>query len=279
MWKLKHTQTNSDSDRQKNCKAWGEVCDKCKKTNHFSSQCRSSPKSNTVVATMDTPAPLDNSEVGGITGYIFGIHDATRREEQQQIWDMHPTMQPSTMEDLVPVMAALREHGPVTSLPLPHYVHDSISGWLPTRPRSSPTIPVQFQINMSAYAHLRVPMPKTSRGHHPGHSSKRDSVPDSGAELTVLPHSTLHTMSIKEDSTFPIMTQVTGANSSPIMVEGAILVTLTTTNPKTEETRTSKQLAYISSHVQKPYLRLNCCIDLGILPSSFPEVGTYTPPD
>ena len=122
-------------------------------------------------------------------------------------------------------------------------------------------------------------MPKTSRGHHPGHSSKRDSVPDSGAELTVLPRSKLQTMSIKEDSTFPVMTQVNGANSSPIMVEGAILVTVTASNPKTGETRTSKQLAYISSHVQKPYLRLSCCIDLGILPASFPEVGTYTPPD
>ena len=57
---------------------------------------------------METPAALDNSEVGGITGYIFGIHDATRTEQQQQIWDMQPTMQPSTMEDLIPVMAALR---------------------------------------------------------------------------------------------------------------------------------------------------------------------------
>jgi hypothetical protein len=51
---------------------------------------------------------------------------------------MQPTMQPTTMEELLPVMAALREHDPVTSLPLPHYVHDSISGWLPTRPKISP---------------------------------------------------------------------------------------------------------------------------------------------
>ena len=81
-------QTNSDFDIQKMCKAWGKVCDKCKKTNNFSSQCYSSPKSNT----KETPALQDNSEVGGITGYIFGIHDATRTEHQQQIWDMQPTM-------------------------------------------------------------------------------------------------------------------------------------------------------------------------------------------
>ena len=35
-------------------------------------------------------------------------HDATRTEQQQQIWDMQSTMQPSTMEDLIPLMAALR---------------------------------------------------------------------------------------------------------------------------------------------------------------------------
>ena len=64
------------------------------------------------------------------------------------------------------------------------------------------------------------------------------------------------------------MTQVNGANSSPITVNGTILVTVTATNPKTGESRRSKQLAYISSCVQKPYL--SCCIDLGILPASFP---------
>jgi hypothetical protein len=69
------------------------------------------------------------------------------------------------------------------------------------------------------------------------------------------------------------MTQINGANTSPITVDGAILVTVTATNPTTGVSRTSKQLAYISSLVQKPYLSLSCCIDLGILPASFPEIG------
>jgi hypothetical protein len=141
--------------------------------------------------------------VAGITGYIFCLHDASRAEQQQHAWDIQATMQPSTMEDLLPMLAALREHGPVTSLPLPHYVHDSIAGWLPTRPRSSPTLPVQFRIDRSAYAQLQVPLPRMSLGRHPGHSGHRDSVPDSDAEVTILPQSTLQAMSIKEDTTFP----------------------------------------------------------------------------
>ena len=122
-------------------------------------------------------------------------------------------------------------------------------------------------------------MPRMYQSHHPGRSGNCDSVPDSGAELTIIPRSTVRAMSIKEDTTFPVMTKVNGANSSPITVDGAILVTISATNPKTGVTRTSRQLAYISSLVQKPYLSLACCIDLGIIPTSFPEIGVFSQPD
>ena len=77
------------------CARWGKVCDKC------SSQCRSAPKSNTVVATVETPTAQDTSEVGSITGYIFGLHDATRTGRQQQIWDMQATMQLCSGEEVM----------------------------------------------------------------------------------------------------------------------------------------------------------------------------------
>jgi hypothetical protein len=71
--KKRHTQNNSETDRQKMCRAWGKVCDTCKKPNHLSPQCHSTPKQSTVVATMEqAPAVQDNTEVASITGYIFG---------------------------------------------------------------------------------------------------------------------------------------------------------------------------------------------------------------
>ena len=144
---------------------------------------------------------------------------------------------------------------------------------MPTRPRDSPTLPVQFIIDRPAYSQLQVPIPRLSQGQHPGRSGPRDSVADSGAELTVLPHTVLAAMSIKEDSIFPVMTRVNGANSSLILVNCAILITVTATNPKTGESRKSRQLTYISHLVQKPYLSFACVVDLGLLPVNFPEVG------
>ena len=71
-----------------------------------------------MVATMEqAPTVQENTKVATITGYIFGLHNASRADQQQQAWDMQGTMQPSNMEDLILVMAALREYGPVTSLP------------------------------------------------------------------------------------------------------------------------------------------------------------------
>jgi len=49
-------------------------------------------------------------------------------------------------------------------------VQDSVAGWLPTRPKDSPTLPVQFSVDRPAYAQLRVPLPKFSNSKHPGRS-------------------------------------------------------------------------------------------------------------
>lgn len=42
----KHGATNSSAERQKSCRAWGKTCQKCQKTNHLASVCRSKPTKN-----------------------------------------------------------------------------------------------------------------------------------------------------------------------------------------------------------------------------------------
>ena len=62
------------------------------------------------------------------------------------------------------------------------------------------------------------------------------------------------------------------------MVTGGILLKITAQNTQTGAVRHSKQLAYVSSHVSVPYLSLTACIDLGLVPASFPEVGSSDVP-
>ena len=168
----------------------------------------------------------------------------------------------------------------MTTLPLPHHVHDVVSGWHPTRPRDSPTIMVTFSVDKRSYAELGLNPPKyLQSAHNPGRSSSKPAVADTGAQLTVVPYSLLANLKIKPDTIFPLDTSINGASEVPIMVDGGILLRVTAFDTKTSTVKHSLQLAYVSRHVRVPYLSLNACIDLGLVPADFPSVGSCDTPD
>ena len=165
--------------------------------------------------------------------------------------------------------------GPATTLPLPHHGHDTLSGWLPTRPRDSPTIMVQFFVDRSAYASLCVNMPRFStRGQNPGRSNTKPAISDTGAQLTVIPCSLLENLKTTPETIFPVQTKVNGASDVPILVQGGVLLTVTARNTITGAIRHTRQLCYVSNHVQVTYLSLSACIDLGTVPANFPAIGS-----
>ena len=187
---------------------------------------------------------------------------------------------PTGFGDLRTILATLQHNhhsqGPITTIPIPHHVHDIISGWHATKPANSPTTPLQICLDRKAYTELSVPIP---RMHHnrskPGRCDNKQCVLDTGAQLTVVPISLLHSLGIKEESIFPVSTRVNGA-SSPITVSGGILLTFSGKSHRTGLTYKTRQLAYVSSSVDQIYLSKSACADLGTIPSSFPELGACT---
>ena len=120
---------------------------------------------------------------------------------------------------------------------------------------------------------MNLPRHKQS-ARNPGKSAEKPSICDTGAQLTVIPYSLLESMKIKPETIFPVQTAINGASNVPIMVDGGILIKITAYNSRTGIAKHSRQLAYVSRHVTVPYLSLSACIDLGMVPASFPEVGS-----
>ena len=252
----RHTAVNSPEDRKSSCKAYGVTCSKCQRKHHYASVCRSRNKISAIVE----PDNTSEAEVSQIaTFFSLSSESAT-----------------PSIEDLSAVVCQLKEtsHGPVTTLPLPHHVHDMIHGWLQRKPHSSPTILAKFSVDRKAYSELTLPLPKFKSGKTPGRSDAKPSVCDTGAQLTVLPRSLIADMHVKQESIFPVQTQIHGVANSPIHVDGGLLVTVSATNPDTGITRHSRQLAYVSASVKMPYLSLQACKDLGLVPEEFPKVAS-----
>ena len=266
----RHTAANLREDRQKMCKAWGQKCSVCGKNNHLSKLCQSGqsrprPRVAAASAAEDSDCELASLQISSVG-----------------VWDSAPTVYPVSSADLQSPVQTMRQwdQGPVTHVPLPHHVHDKIAGWIKQRPRDSPSLRVNFSVDRPSYSALGLNLPKfKNSSHNPGRSSSKLAVADSGAQLTVIPMTLLEDMNIKPESIFTVSTGVNGASNSPILVDGGVLLSISARNQQTGTSLTSRQLCYVSRAVSVPYLSFSACVDLGLLPSTFPEVGSCdTPP-
>ena len=55
---------------------------------------------------------------------------------------------------------------------------------------------------------------------------------------------------------------------------GGILLVFKGTNPLTGKARSTRQLAYVSRSIPHPFLSREACVDLGVIPTSFPAIGS-----
>ena len=252
--------SNSVDERKKACKAWGKRCDRCKKLGHLTSVCKFKARTSAI-----QEAEVPSGDLGGIAAAFMSLEANANRNQ----------ILPTTPMDLPPIISHMKLTGPVTTLPLPHYVHDRVKGWHQTRPRNSPSISARFSLDKQSYSELGLNLPRQKHSaYNPGKSTEKPSICDTGAQLTVVPYSLLENMKIKPETIFQVQTTINGASNVPIMVEGGILIRVTAYNPRTGDAKQSRQLAYVSKHVTVPYLSLSACIDLGMVPATFPEVGS-----
>ena len=59
---------------------------------------------------------------------------------------------PKEFTHLKPFIASISQHGPVTTVPLPHLVHSVHAGWQQQAAIPSSTVPVDIKVDRAAYA-------------------------------------------------------------------------------------------------------------------------------
>ena len=115
---------------------------------HVAKVCKSSHSKAASVLVFDTAKSGNVADVNAITpAGLFSLES--------------PYQLPSTPSDVPSILNYIRtSEGPVTTLPLPHHVHDAVAGWHATRPRDSPTIMATFSVDKKSYAELGLNQPR-----------------------------------------------------------------------------------------------------------------------
>ena len=255
----RHAGDNSSSSRKLHCKAYGKVCTRCGKANHFATVCRSTALTSAPAATTDTsPTAMDN-----VTGAIMeptvssGLYACLSQPPNNQSY-----------------AAALKADGPVTTIPLPHFVHSIHEGLKKIQAQPSPIHPMEVKVDRAAYADLNIPGPCSSL------RSRRIPNPqsclDTGAQLTTVPVNILTYLGVKEQDLFPVLNNLNTVTGTAVDIIGGILLVFKGNNPLTGKARSTRQLAYVSRSIPHPhpFLSREACVDLGVIPSSFPAIGS-----
>ena len=260
----RHPGDSSQSSRKQHCKAFDKTCTKCGKLHHFAPVCRSTPKTTAAVTTTNT-APTSSSTTDNVTGaMVANPYSANFYAMQSEV--------PTNHIQLKSYAAALKADGPVTTIPLPHMVHSIHAGWLQSQAQPSPCHPLEIKLDRAAYADLHLPIPIFSL--RPRRIRSQQSCMDTGAQLVTVPVSILSYLGVREQDLFPVVTNLNTVTGTPVDIIGGILLVFTGTNPTTGAVRSTRQLAYVSRSVPYPFLSREACADLGVIPSSFPAIGS-----
>ena len=260
-----HGLKNSAKERENKCKAYNKKCSSCGRLHHFSSMCRSK-KSASSAATGGDPANEEDPQLVG--GYNVGSLTLESHCIDQV---------PSSPTTAATFLSTLRQAttSPITTLPLPHHVHTVADSWKKCSPTKAPNLPVNVILDRAAYGSLALPPPKLQQRSRSGRTNSQQAVLDTGAQVTVVPQQLLHNLAVHEPSVFPIATAIKAVNAAPVDIMGGIFLRFVAKNFRTGATRETRQLAYISRTVPSIYLSREACVQLGTIPSDFPQVGQF----
>ncbi len=156
---------------------------------------------------------------------------------------------------------------PSRPLPLDHHLYNELQDrWAKRR-----SLPQPF-LNVTVSSH---PEDFKALGHHlpkPSTPTRITAMADTGCQSCLMGSNMLKKLSLSVEDLVPVTLTMRAANNEGIQILGAAPLRLTGvgSDGKVRETR---QLVYISESCDKAYLSREACTDLGIISSTFPQIG------
>ena len=231
--------SGSYADRLKSCPAQGKTCSNCQKRNHLQSVCKSRKQSASLHAAEDA----GSGSHGSLAAADGNIWDPPDHPDNSSIWEepdspgnltffsirssydsQHHMPAVTTVPQLAALTKQMRSHGDhISTIPLPHAIHSAAHGWTLSKPRASPTHPVQLKVHKASYQDLQLALPLPNLRHVPSKPVYDDPCFDSGAQMNITGVQKIEQMGYSRASLFPVSMGIEGASKEKIHIIGGII--------------------------------------------------------
>ena len=146
-----------------------------------------------------------------------------------------------------------------------HVFEDHVWSQRPSDPQ--PSLQVWLQVCPKDYRSLNLTPPPLKRV-----PTSFYAIADTGCQSSLAGLNLLKELNLQPHHLIPVTMQMNAANNLGIKILGALLLKITAKSPD-GQTGESHQMVYFSDVTHKLYLSKKACIDLGLIPPTFPTVG------
>ena len=256
-WCGKRERHGSDfKERQRKCPAFKHMCEVCHITGHFASVCRrktSSQASKNQPIPRGTPAETSENAIFDVLCAFENINNTVLVDSC------------SSSEDLGSLSSELGY-----DIPIEHHVHNKVLGTWERKPSDpQPTITMSLSISSSAYEKLGIQAP-------PATSTKVTAITDTGCQSCLAGIGVLSMLGLETKHLIKSTMKMKSADEKIIPIYGALFLTFKSL-PNVKPAVETKQMVYFTGQCNKLYLSKGACLQLGLVPESFPAIGDCLP--
>ena len=255
----KHGKTNDRNSRAKHCQAWGMTCTKCHIKGHYPACC----------SKCNSCSSWGHRDKGS-RWCPHNPRAKVKKEKSDENLQIEDDSTGALYDQLCTTKSTLKASA-TSSKALEHHVFEG--KWIARPSKPHPVMTVKLTPLPQDHAELG----------HPLIASKPSSicipmVADSGCQSSIIPLRSALAMGIHREEIFPVSLGMRGAIEEDLGVQGGVIVEVTTTD-ESGTPKSTKQMIYVSSKIQKAFLCREALVSLGAIPPNFPSVPTRWPSD
>ena len=148
-----------------------------------------------------------------------------------------------------------------------HHVFDKFTkGWLRRRSKSQPYVRLQVRLQWEDYNHFGFPL------RVPQARSFVSAIADTGCQSCLAGLKIVKKLGVSVEDLIPVSIKMRAANNDDISILGATILRLSGRDNEGEE-RSTRQMVYVTNNTDRLFLSREACVDLGIIPKTFPTIG------
>ena len=239
-----HAVNSTRKERMKTCPAYNHTCTKCGLFHHLENVCRRSQRKAYDHKQNRSPPPSDNATA---------VFDALCAIDAQ-----------------LPRIPLPESNSEANSITLEHHVYNDIcEAWERRTSDPQPYVDIDIQVLPSDVNDIGI----TPHFHSPTSMVTVPAMADTGCQSCLGGTAILHKMGLELCHLIPCTMKMSAANENPIEILGALPLRISGVS-KDGIPGNTRQLVYFTPSTERLYLSKQACIALGMIPPSFPSIGS-----